>query len=61
MFQHQFEETEKNQIKIEDVNYDHFFKLLQFMYSDGLEIDVRLVFDILSVSLSPVVSRSFRR
>ena len=29
-------------LKIEDVNYDHFYNLLQFMYTDGLQINVNV-------------------
>ncbi len=49
MFSHEFKESE-GEIKIEDVSYDLFMNLLEFMYSDAMKINLKTVFDVLSLA-----------
>lgn len=51
MFSHEFKEAEKSKIELASVtNYELFYNLLEFMYSDWVKINVKNVFELLSLA-----------
>ncbi len=51
MFSHEFREADKNKVTLMGVSsYELFYNLLEFMYSDCIKINIRSVFDTLSLA-----------
>lgn len=51
MFSHEFKEADKNRVTLKGVaSYELFYNLLEFMYSDCEKINIRNVFDMLSLA-----------
>ena len=51
MFSYDFKEADKNKVVLKDVvSFDLFYNLLEFMYSDMTRINVKNVFDMLSLA-----------
>jgi hypothetical protein len=51
MFSHEFKETDKNKISLKGVaSYELFHNLLEFMYSDCMKVNIKNVFDMLSLA-----------
>lgn len=51
MFNHDFKESDKNKIVLKDISsFELFYNLLEFMYSDMTKINIRNVFDMLSLA-----------
>ena len=50
LFSHDFKEKEQRIVNFTDVPYDMFMLLLRHLYSDSLKIEIRNIYDLLSVS-----------
>lgn len=49
MFAHEYKESE-GEIKLHDIPYELFMNLLEFMYSDQINLNLRLMFDLLALA-----------
>jgi len=56
--QHDFREKEQRVVNFTDVPYEIFYNLIKHIYSDGLKIENRYIYELLSVthSLFPVIA-----
>ena len=51
MFSHDFKESDKTRITLKSIpSYTLFYSLIEFMYSDSLKINIKNIFDMLSLA-----------
>ena len=51
LFSHAFKENTDKEITFNDIPYDIFYMMLKHVYSYNVQIDKRLIYDLLSVSV----------
>ena len=46
---HEYREQEESKVVLDDVSYDTFVMILKYIYNDTIPIDMKLIYDILSL------------